>query len=212
MKLSNSVIFRMYQLKISEKNRDEFVQTGVDNLMSSYDAEPGTLAMIATHTDSAGTDNFVFELYRDLDQYDIHAKSPHFKRFAQTAQRIVTGRSVNELQSEFLLSTDDSFSISGNNEYEGHLLELSLEDDNRKFKDQLQKNLREKLISTEDMVISLVGKMSDSQHWLVLNIYKHSRKLDSVVDLGEITTNYEVIDEKKLFVDTMICRSQISLD
>lgn len=211
MKLSNSVIFRMYQLKIAEKNRDEFVQTGVDNLMSSYDAEPGTLAMIATHIDQAGTDNFVFELYRDLDQYDIHANSSHFKRFAQTAKKIVTKRSVAELQPKFLLSKNDSFAVSGDNQYEGHFFELSLEDDPSKFKEQLQKFVQEK-IKSSDMVTSFVGKLPDSQHWLVLNIYQHSTALNPAIDLGEETADYKIVDEKKLIVDTMICRGQISLD
>lgn len=103
----------MFKLRIDPSDRAEFIKVGRHNLTTSLKNEPGTLTMYATHADPAGTANYVFEVYQDDPSYAIHASSPQFKVFAETAQRVVKKRTVVQLKPDLLVEHPDCFTITG---------------------------------------------------------------------------------------------------
>lgn len=115
MKLDEAPIFSMYRLTISTENRKRFLDVGQDNLLTSIKNEPGTLAMYSTHLASNTGTNFVFELYRDEVQYQIHANSPQFKRYGAVAKDILLETEKTILTPQYLYN-EGPFKISENGE------------------------------------------------------------------------------------------------
>lgn len=64
----NTPLFRLFNLKITAKEREAFAKVGERNLLTSIENEPGTLAMYTSHVDPAGLDNRVIEIYRDTSR------------------------------------------------------------------------------------------------------------------------------------------------
>lgn len=102
MNLQQAPIFRMYKLVINPDDRQAFLDEGANNFQTSFKNEANTLMMLSSHLDTAGTINFVFEMYKDNASYQIHANSPQFKRYGQLAQKIVKEKSLQELEPLFL--------------------------------------------------------------------------------------------------------------
>lgn len=105
------MIFRMFNLKINASDRAEFLKVGRHNLTTSIKTEPDTLTMYATHADSAGTDNYIFEVYQDENAYDIHSHSPQFKNFAEMAKKVVKEKTIVQLTPELLVEQINGFTI-----------------------------------------------------------------------------------------------------
>ncbi|MQS75187.1 putative quinol monooxygenase [Companilactobacillus halodurans] len=207
MELQKIPIFRMYRLITNEKDRDDFVAEGVNNLLTSHQNEAGTLAMYATHADKSGTINYIFEMYQDQAHYQIHAESPQFKHFAKVAQKIVTGRDVTELQPESLLSGNKGFSVSGENPYLARLVEFSTDSANKsKIKTELSK--------LNSQITSYKATIKDQPNQFVLfDIYKNQNDLNESLDqLKKILIGVSDLEIKTLKVDTMVSQKNINLN
>lgn len=202
MKLTQAPIFRMYHLTIAQTDQTAFVDEGTHNMFTSFENEPGTLAMYATHSDKLGESNFIFELYQDLAQYQIHANSPQFKRYGQLAQKVLTGRKMIELQPELILTNEEN-KVSGVNDSQVVLSEFSLsENDVNDFLTGLKK------LSATDIgtAIYVAAKNVEKTDWMSLEINpsENNSALQQLVQAFQITKT-----TKKLTVDTMVNRPKI---
>ncbi|WP_338231819.1 putative quinol monooxygenase [Companilactobacillus muriivasis] len=200
MKLTEVPILRMYHLTIDGSQRDDFVAAGVHNLLTSHEEEPGTLAMYATHSDDAGIDNFVVELYQNNDQYQIHANSPQFKAYGKVAQKAVTNKSMQELHPQFLRTNDDDLVVSEQNDYYLKLTDFSISADMVvKFKDEL-KNYQ------PESTVYLATIDSSEIEWLSLELVKDDS--ESLLDQSIKQFSNES-DIKLLKVDSLVSQSKV---
>ncbi|WP_338214260.1 putative quinol monooxygenase [Companilactobacillus muriivasis] len=200
MKLTEVPILRMYHLTIDGSKRDDFLAAGVHNLLTSHKEEPGTLAMYDTHSDDAGIDNFVVELYQNNDQYQIHANSPQFKAYGQVAQKVVTDKSMQELHPQFLRTNDDDLVVSEQNDYYLKLTNFSISADMVvKFKGEL-KNYQ------PESTVYLATIDSSETDWLSLELVKDDS--ESVLDQSIRRFSNES-DIKLLKVDSLVSQSKV---
>lgn len=206
MVLKKMPIFRMYRLTIDKENREQFVQAGVHNLLTSKQNEPGTLAMFATHGDLDGTDNYIFELYQDDEHYNIHANSPQFAQYGQVAQKILKEKSVHELRPQYILTDNKPYVVSGGNQYVGQLLELKTSEQNvsklKMFMEQIShiKN---------GALMSYAATLDESKNWMILNVYRNLADLKTSSLSNNSLIKDVVVSDKLLFVDTMVSQSGI---
>ncbi|MFC6202165.1 putative quinol monooxygenase [Lactiplantibacillus nangangensis] len=99
-------LFRLFNLRLKASEKAAFAKVGEQNLLTSIQQEPGTLAMYTGHLDDLGIENRVLELYRDQASYEVHAKSPQFQTFKTVAGRAVVDQSVMALTLLLLLEQD----------------------------------------------------------------------------------------------------------
>jgi len=196
--LSNPPIFRHFQLTIDGRDRAAFVAGGTANLLTSLRTEPGTLAMFTTHANDAGTHNEVFELYRDDASYQIHARSPQFKRYGQLAQQVVKKHQMTELNPQVLTSTADGFKVSGANTNQLLLTEFTADRQWQADWNQLR----------HGSLVQYVATLSATPtSWVLMTIYPDTvalsagqNKLKSWL-AAEAVTN---VRQRGLAVDTMV--------
>lgn len=199
MKLTQAPIFRMYHLTIAQQDQPAFASEGTHNMFTSFENEPGTLMMYATHDDELGESNFVFELYQDMNHYQIHADSPQFKQYGQLAQKVLTGREMFELHPELIMTTD-SIKTNGKNEHMV-LSEFTLNSDADEFQNNLNK------LTTNDIgtAVYVATKNKQKGEWISLEV----NPADNSV-LQQLIQKFQITKTKRdLIVDTMVNRPNI---
>lgn len=205
MELSQTMLFRMYQLQIKAQDQGRFVEEGTHNMTISHQNEPGTLAMIASHADKLGTDNYVFELYKNQASYQIHAESPQFKRYGKFASQVLIGRSMTELQLEYRKNPEKSLSIT-NNDSKLLMFDFSLKSESS----EVEKNLITKLKQYNQQTFSqyLARYRDNSLHKLLLIAISDSQNI-KIIDqdfrdyLRQITSSLSI---QILFIDTLVAQ------
>lgn len=212
MKLLTAPIFRMYKLAINEADRKHFFQEGSNNLLTSFQNEPGTLSMFATHADPKGTVNFVFEVYKDLKNYDIHAKSPQFKHYGKVAQKVIQKHEVEELQPKYFLAKDGPLAVVGGKDIIGQLVQIKMDNSENDFVQKL-KLLMNQLHETETgtLISYAATKEKSSDEWVLWNVYPNKADFDlgqtEIKDfLDKLKLTYQI---QKLTIDTMINQGEI---
>lgn len=173
MELTKTPIFRMYKLTISKDDREKFIEEGKHNLTTSIQNEPGTLAMYSSHEDDSGTTNYIFEIYQDIEHYQIHADSPQFKSYGEVAKQILKGREIFELTPEFLF-IDQEYQVSGLNNFVFQLYDFTIDESKVKHIKHL---LDEELVSSYDIAKGIATFHAaalnvEQTHWIFLIIYK----------------------------------------
>ncbi|CAJ1227366.1 putative quinol monooxygenase [Lactiplantibacillus xiangfangensis] len=205
--ISKPPIFRHYQLTIEARDRAAFVAGGTANLLTSLRTEPGTLAMFATHADSAGTRNEVFELYQDEVSYQIHAQSPQFKRYGQLAQQVVRKHQMAELKPQVLVSTADGFEVSGETTNQLLLTEFTA---GAQWLMALKADWNQ--LHNGSLIQYAATLPATPTSWVLLSIYPNAtvlsagqNKLQSWLAAEAITT----VRQRVLAIDTMISQPNV---
>ncbi len=213
MKLTKRPIFRMYKLTISSDNSAAFVKEGTHNMVTSIENESGTLAMFATHEDLAGTTNYVFEMYQDLDNYNVHAKSPQFKHYGQVAQKVLTGHEMQELKLQFLNTKDTALKITGSNDYVVNCSEVTIAKSSvKEFKSLLGKSITDS-IANEPGTVACYAATSDEAEtqWIILSVYKDITAQNLHVEGTNQDVSKLVVSQTnhQLHVDTMVSQGKL---
>ncbi|RRK09760.1 hypothetical protein D1831_10920 [Lactiplantibacillus garii] len=208
MQMNRDMIFRRYQLEISAVDRARFVAEGNHNMTTSLATEPGTLTMIATHADDAGTHNVVFELYRDQASYQLHARSPQFKRYGQLAQAVVTGKAMDELQLEYLNSPQAGLNVSGASTQQILMFDLTVRPE---WQAEFKARLTAKLDQDHGQVVAGYAATFRDQPARGLLLLTYQQSTDRVTDskawsawLGQYA---QPVTSQVLTVDTMVAQA-----
>lgn len=201
VKLLKKPIFSLYKLTIDPKNQQAFLAEGVNNLITSYQNESGTLMMVATHEDEAGSVNYIFEMYQDDASYQIHAASPQFQHYAKLAQKVVQSKEIHKLSLETLHTSNQPLEIKGENPYFVRLLEVTVNHNNVKFLKNISQNTVANLVSSVD-----------SNHWVIIDIFKDKSAMQEInvnQYLSQISAEYTIHELK---VDTMVSQANLKLE
>lgn len=174
MKLTKAPILRLYHLTIESKDKQKFEDEGVRSMTTSIKNEAGTLFMMASHEDQAGTSNYVLECYQDLSHYQVHAASPQFKHYGQVAQKVLAGRAMFELTPQLVATKPEKLMVTGNNNYYLRLLALSLKNNGQaRFAKALRNELKMAVAQEKGVKAALAGTLPQkSNEWRILEVYQ----------------------------------------
>lgn len=210
--MDHAPIFRMYKLTIDAKDKQLFDDEGKNNLQTSIKNEPGTLAMYATHEDVAGTNNFVFEIYKDASNYNIHANSPQFKSYGKVAQQVLQGREVFQLQPQYL-QNDLSLNLSSEDKLPIELFDFSIKEKQVKHWKHL---IDEEIVSAAEILrgvatFYLATVNDDPTHWICLMVYKDQANWNASKSwfknlLDDLNAKYDV---HQLKIDTAVTQGNL---
>lgn len=181
MKLQQAPLLRLYRLSIDPQDRTEFVQAGAHNLLTSIAQEPGTLAMGATHQDVFGATNYIFELYRDDEHYQVHAQSPQFRQYQQVAQRVVHDKMVLELTPQVLRSQATALRVSGSNDLVVRGLFLTAKPGQTVTIRQRVRERVDRLAFSEPDTLAVYAATvaTDEAQWVILEVYRNAHAIVS---------------------------------
>lgn len=173
--LNQQPIFRMFKLSIDSKDKERFSSIGKRNLLSSIQTEADTLAMYATHAEENENSNYIFEIYRNLSAYNIHANSHHFAEYAAMAKDAVTHREMISLVPELLLEQVTPLLLSDHSDYLVRLAEIELSLDSiDKFRSIVFFEMKESL-AKESNILAMYAATVENQpnKWIFFEIYRN---------------------------------------
>ena len=169
------MINRLFILTCDPKGQDEFNRVGENNLLVSIEKEEGTLAMYAAHDPQNPSVNYVFEVYKDEDAYQIHAHAEQFLAFGGVAKNYLTDRKVITLNPQFFTEKKEQLKISGENDISVRLAYVKVKADKMDdFKASVTKNMRTS-VEKEDGILAMYGStVADSpQEWYFWELYQN---------------------------------------
>lgn len=206
--VAKPLIFRRYQLQIDSSDCDRFVAEGVHNMTTSLAVEPGTLAMYATHLDVAGTNNFIFELYQNQAEYEVHANSSQFKQYGQLAQSVVQHKAVDDLRLEYASRSREKINVSGPNSKQMLMLDFKVAPDLRAhFTSALHDQCR---VVRDQVQICCAATFADNpNHWLLMLVFNDHQQLVRTAQTWSTWLNpyTNLVSDQVLKVDTMVARA-----
>lgn len=206
--VAKPLIFRRYQLQIDSSDRDRFVAEGVHNMTTSLAVEPGTLAMYATHLDVAGTNNFIFELYQNQAEYEVHANSSQFKQYGQLAQSVVQHKAVDDLRLEYASRSREKINVSGPNSKQMLMLDFKVAPELRAhFISALHDQCR---VVRDQVQICYSATFADNpNHWLLMLVFNDHQQLVRTAQTWPTWLNpyTGLVTEQVLKVDTMVAQA-----
>jgi len=185
--MTQAPLFRVFRLKVKPTKLAAFLAAGQHNLQQSIATEPGTLAMYTGHTDDAGTDNVVLEVYRDVASYNVHANSPQFNAFKQVAAQAVVSQTLTALRPQVLVEQGPALRATEQPHEIVHLAEFTVATDQlMSFKSTVLGANDQVMVATQGLVVSYWGQVSDDpQHWLQVTIFKDSATEEQVAQDSE---------------------------
>jgi len=207
-------IFRFYRLGIATADRLRFAAEGRHNLLTSIENEPRTLAMAATHADAAGTDNYVFEVYRDAAAYQVHARSPQFKRYGALAATTITSREGHDLTPQVLRSRADSLRLSDTDGAVGRYLDVTVKPGmTDQVKTVLTSQVETALATEPGLLLSYAAtRMDEEQRWVILEVFRDAMALQHHLTSNHTALTgllYKQVDHQ-LTPDTLVTQGRLT--
>ena len=145
---------------------------GVENLSTSIETEAGTLAMYALRKTDEPNVNLVLEIYQDDNAYQIHARSPQFQKFVETAKTAVIGRKVFETEPQFLSEKSTPMRIT-DSRLKTNFAEIRVKPEfNAQFKAVVLDEMRQSMEKEDGVLVMYAVTLKDKPNeWRFFEIY-----------------------------------------
>lgn len=158
---------RLFKLGRKMDNIDEFNRVGENNLVTSIENEPGTLAMFSTHLADDEAMCYVFEVYESEEAYQVHASSPQFKAYVAMAADNLTTREVCAVNPELMIEKPGLLKVTDGNAAPRCCFVQILPDKLETFRNAVFANMRTS-VEQEPGVLYLYATSfaNDPLHWV----------------------------------------------
>lgn len=211
-------ITRLFKLERDISQRERFDSEGRNNLLTSIDTEPGTLAMYATHLPEDPTTCYVFEVYADDDAYQVHAASPQFQGYVAMASAALTGREVYQLVPELLLEKPDGLRVTQSADLSPHCCFVQiLPDKLDTFRDAVFANMRASVAGEKGVLYLYAASFADDPlRWVFWEGYASEEAYEAHRETEHfkayIAATAECLSEKELIqlaADTAVSQGSL---
>ncbi len=167
------MITRLFKLERDMAQEDLYNEVGAHNLTTSIKVEPGTLAMYATHDPSDPATCYVFEVYADDEAYNVHVASDHFQAFGKMAGKVLTGRTVYQLEPQLLVEKGEPLFVNEPTKIEPHLVFVDIKPEcEEAFLAAITANMRTAVEVEPGVLVMYAAKMaSDPTRWVFWEVY-----------------------------------------
>ena len=85
---------RLAELEIDPAQLERFHVAIKEGIEAAIRLEPGVLVLYAVSEKESPTKVRVFEVYTDAKAYETHLQTPHFRKFRDTTEKMVTSRKL----------------------------------------------------------------------------------------------------------------------
>ncbi len=198
------MINRLFILTCAPEGQDEFNSVGENNLFVSIEKEEGTLGMFSAHDPEDRRVNYVFEIYKDEDAYQVHAHAEQFLAFGGVAKNYLTDRKVITLNPEFFTEKPEKLRVKPDNDLSVRLAYVKVKEDKMDaFKTSVTKNMKTS-VEKEPGVLAMYGStVADSpQEWYFWEVYQNEDAYQAHRDTDHFKTyiaeTADCLEEKSL--------------
>ncbi|MCC8959395.1 antibiotic biosynthesis monooxygenase [Bradyrhizobium sp. Pear77] len=87
---------RVAEIKIDPAHRDAYAAALREQIETAVRVEPGALALHAASDKNDPARIIVFEIYADVDAYETHLETPHFRTYKAATAHMVTSLTLIE--------------------------------------------------------------------------------------------------------------------
>ncbi|MGT2846309.1 putative quinol monooxygenase [Streptococcus massiliensis] len=169
-----------FELTYDVEHYPMFKEVGKENLLTSHETEPGTLAMYASHLATDKNCARVFEIYENEAAYESHRQSPQFQNYVKTAGSLLMERLAYDLVPELLLEKDQPLVETTDRELTVKLAKLTLKADQV---DQFRKVVFAEMKAAIDKEAGVLAMYAthvagQEEHWIFFEVYKNSAAYD----------------------------------
>ena len=85
----SSSMYRIAKIKVEEKQLENYKVALQEQMNAAISIEPGVLSYTAVADKKDATSITIFEVYVNLDAYQSHILTPHFKKYKDTVKDMV---------------------------------------------------------------------------------------------------------------------------
>ena len=89
-------IIRLAKLQIDSTQLQNYKITLQEEIETSIRVEPGVLTLYAVSDKANPTQITIFEIYANVEAYNSHRESPHFKKYKSITKEMVKSLDLNE--------------------------------------------------------------------------------------------------------------------
>lgn len=202
------MITRLFKLERDMSQEQYYNEVGANNLTTSIEVEPGTLAMYATHDPDDPKTCYVFEVYADDDAYNTHVASPHFKAFGEMAVKVLTGRSVYQLVPQLLVEKPERLLVNEPSAIEPHLVFVDVKPGGEEaFLAAITANMRTAVEVEPGVLVMYAATMADQpSRWVFWEVYANAEAYAAHRDTQHfkdyIAATDDLVADKEFYVLT----------
>lgn len=167
------MITRLFKLERDLAYQKTFDEVGEQNLITSIETEPGTLAMYATHVPDDPAVCYVFEVYADDDAYQVHASSAQFKAYVEMASSALTGRAVFQVAPQLMIEKAEPLRVTGASDVEVHLVFVDVDPEGEDtFRAAIEANMRTAVEVEPGVLVMYAATLADDPNrWVFWEVY-----------------------------------------
>ena len=88
-------------INIKPENVEAFKEASLGDSQGSVRDEPGCFRFDILRDESVATRFYLYEVYRDVEAFEAHMETPHFKRWWETVERMLDDSSSVKMQTVF---------------------------------------------------------------------------------------------------------------
>lgn len=212
------MITRLFKLERDMAQEDYYNEVGSNNLLTSIEVEPGTLAMYATYVPDDPATCYVFEVYADEDAYNVHASSPHFGKFVEMAGKVLTGRAVIPVTAQLMVEKPEQLRVSAPSEVEPHLVFVDVKPGNEEaFLAAITANMRTAVeVEPGVLVMYAATEVDNPNRWVFWEVYASAEAYAAHRDTQHfkdyIAATEDMVEGKEFHVltaDTLVSKGSL---
>lgn len=175
-------IIHLFKFEIDTREKELFDKVGEENFDISINNEEGTLLMSLAHNIGEEEKVKVFEIYKNVQSYDIHRASDQFKHYIETVGHVILKREMIDLKAHIIVENAQSTL-----DYKkGDVVELTKFEVEPNFENTLAKverELIEELKSNDDLLaFYLMSDLNSNSYY----IYKVARAKTQITALQKL--------------------------
>lgn len=190
------MINRLFILECDLNGQNEFDEVGRVNLLTSVEKEEGTLAMYSAHNPEKLNENYVFEVYKDEEAYQIHIQSKQFIDFIDVAKKHLTNRKAIQLNVEYFVERSENYTELDCNKTDVIFNHIRVKKESQNnFKKYVIDYIQE-MFENEPSILAMYAStvVDSSNEWYILefsdkNYIYHNNRIDGhekITDMADI--------------------------
>ena len=86
---NSNIMYRIAKIKVDEKQLENYKTALQEQMNAAIKLEPGVLSYTVVADKKDATSITIFEVYANLDAYQSHIQTPHFKKYKETVKDMV---------------------------------------------------------------------------------------------------------------------------
>lgn len=219
--MNNKPIFKITKLDIKKENRVSLTTEEETELENSIPVEMGTLLLASGHEDAEGCNNYLVELYRDSEAYEMHSMANYSDHYDKTINEIAINKKVYDLNTEWITTKPKESLDAFANNFVIRIAKIEVADNNHdKFATMAKKEMNRAIAQEPGVEILMAGSNKENKNeWFFFEVFVNDEAYDKHIKskwfIDYIKTSENIVKDKQIHElarDTMAVQGPIVMN